>query len=148
MYDFKFWDKVLKTDSCWVWVGARTTAGYGMIKRKDKNHYCHRYVLELLGHNLTNKVVLHTCDTPHCCNPAHLKIGTHADNVADKVDKDRQPKGSLCNLSKLTEEQVREIKQELKLGNLEQKQIASKYGVDPTTISKIRTGHSWGHINV
>lgn len=146
MYDWDFWNKVVKTESCWLWIGALTKADYGAVRRNKKTVYTHRYVLETLGHDLTNKVVLHTCDMPMCCNPDHLKIGTHADNVTDKVSKDRHVKGSACNLATvLDEDKVRSIKQDFKAG-LSNKNIALKYNIDPTLVSKIKNNHAWSHV--
>lgn len=146
MYDWEFWNKVLKTQTCWVWLGCTYATGYGQITRNKKKNYTHRYVLELLGHDLTDKIVLHTCDNPICCNPDHLKIGTHADNVADKVRKKRHKFGSDCNLATvLDEDKVRSIKQDFKAG-LSNKNIALKYNIDPTLVSKIKNNHAWSHV--
>jgi hypothetical protein len=146
MYDFDFWNRVLKTETCWIWIGATLPTGYGVFRRNKKLNYAHRYVLELLGFDLSDKVVLHTCDFPTCCNPDHLKIGTHADNVADKVSKDRHVKGSACNLATvLDEDKVRSIKQDFKAG-LSNKNIALKYNIDPTLVSKIKNNHAWSHV--
>lgn len=146
MYDWNFWNRVVKTDRCWNWIGAKTKAGYGTYSKNKIQYYTHRYVLLLLGYDLEEKVVLHTCDNPICCNPDHLKIGTHADNVADKVRKKRHKFGSDCNLATvLDEDKVRLIKQDFKAG-LSNKNIALKYNIDPTLVSKIKNNHTWSHV--
>ncbi len=88
-----FWSRIDKTSSphgCWLWIGARTKAGYGRVR----NRYTHRFMWELT-HNcqLTSaEYVLHNCpggDNPSCVNPQHLWRGTQRDNVADMWAKGR-----------------------------------------------------------
>lgn len=74
--------------------------GYGDIQYKNsegkKRHYlAHRLAYEVYNDvNLTSEqLILHSCDVPNCINPRHLKVGTHQDNVQDKVNKNRQAKG-------------------------------------------------------
>lgn len=142
-----FWDKVVKTEKCWLWQGATVEGGYGTFKWDGQNHYCHRFVLELDGHDLTGMTVLHDCDTPNCVNPSCLKIGTDADNVKDKCDKGRQTRGGTHPMSKISEEQTREVLIMLSMG-IYQKTIAAKYGITQSLVSKIKNGVTRSHIKV
>jgi hypothetical protein len=106
-----FWAKVDKSagqDECWLYMGFRKWDGYGWLARSKGNaqyHYvtAHRYAWILTHGEPTNGLhVLHRCDNPPCCNPAHLWLGTHADNMAD-----RSRKGRALNGVKLFPDRVR-----------------------------------------
>ena len=92
--------------------------------------------------------VLHKCDNPACVNPDHLFLGTHADNMRDKVAKGRgyRPAGSKHHNAKLDEKKVREIKTRLALGEETGEAIAKQYGVSASVISGIKNGHHWRHV--
>ena len=85
----------------------------------------------------------HHCDNPECCNPYHLFVGTPSDNIADMVAKKRHAHGNKHGNSKLTEDDVLEIRILLKNG-LKQIEIAELYEIKPACISHISTGHRWG----
>ncbi len=92
----RFWTFVQKTDTCWLWTGAKFRKDYGAFRSKGKIRHAHRYSYELAhGVELTDiqQVLMHTCDNPPCVNPAHLRLGTHADNVADMIAKGRNSRG-------------------------------------------------------
>lgn len=82
--------------------------------------------------------VLHHCDNRSCCNPSHLYIGTHQDNMRDKAVRGRAGK-------KLTREDVGEIKTLLAEGHT-QAEIAARYHVSKATISQIWRGKIWNHV--
>lgn len=92
-----FWPKVDKSagpDGCWLYMGFRKWDGYGWLarKRNGKSSYltAHRYAWILTNGEVPDGLhVLHRCDNPPCCNPAHLFLGTHQDNMADKARKGR-----------------------------------------------------------
>ena len=89
-----FWGKVRKTESCWLWTGYISSAGYGQIQRgyRGPRPYVHRLVYALAkGPIPAGLCVLHTCDTPPCVNPDHLWLGTKGDNARDMVRKGRNP---------------------------------------------------------
>lgn len=93
-----FWSKVTKTDSCWLWTGKKVGMGYGSFahgKHHAVKHYrAHRLSYEwAYGSIPAGLNVLHDCDNPACVRPDHLKLGTHQDNMDDKVRKGRQAKG-------------------------------------------------------
>lgn len=82
---------ILKTDSCWVWLGSYTDRGYGRVKIKGVTHRAHRLSFKFFKGPLSpNEIVLHNCDNPGCVNPDHLSAGTHMDNHLDKISKGRQ----------------------------------------------------------
>lgn len=143
----RFWDNVDKSGgpgACWPWRFATSDEGYGIVKFKHKTRQAHRVAYELtFGPLDRSQVVRHlVCDNPPCCNPSHLKPGTHADNVADRVAKGRSAVGTRNGRSKLDPEKVREIWGLLKLGETP-RQIAKKYFVDHSTIRFIRDRVNW-----
>ena len=86
----RFWDKINKTDSCWIW-SASTTRGYGRLMiKKNVTIAAHRYSAMLhFGMFDSRLLVLHKCDNPACVNPEHLFLGTEKDNMVDMVSKGR-----------------------------------------------------------
>lgn len=87
----RFWKKVVKTDRCWEWIGAVTTAGYGVFqkgRRGEKLHKAHRFSFELhFGSIPKGLLVLHTCDNKRCVCPSHLELGDHSKNIKDAWDR-------------------------------------------------------------
>jgi hypothetical protein len=139
----RFWRKVTKTDSCWVWSASRNGKGYGQINRNKKPVLAHRLSWELhFGKIPEDRSVLHRCDNPACVRPDHLFLGTQADNIADMVKKGRVAAGTRLPHTKLTDAQVLEIRQAYR-GNVKYtngpslKELAKKYGVGSVEIHNI-----------
>ena len=93
----RFWSKVDQRgpDECWPWT-ASTNGGYGAFgaklfgEKKMRVHRAHRVAFFLAtGVAPDDLVVCHSCDNPPCCNPAHLWLGTQADNNRDMSIKGR-----------------------------------------------------------
>ncbi len=98
----RFWSKVDRKsdDECWLWTARRDKDGYGQIRigsevdGSTQNTRAHRLSWELANGPIPNKLqVMHLCDTPPCVNPRHLRLGTHKENMADKVQKGRAAVG-------------------------------------------------------
>lgn len=153
----RFWSKVDKKgdDECWIWTGNADKQGYGRIGGGLK--YDHRgliatHVAWLIGHGSlppADKVVMHTCDNPSCVNfLKHLKLGTHKDNSQDCINKKRHRYGSKHHNSKLTEEQVWEIRSKLQHKHTPA-DIAKKFDVNIHTIYRILYNrNAWKHVSV
>lgn len=90
----RFWEKVIKTDCCWMWLASKDPSGYGTILYLGKVHKAHRLSYQLkFGDFDSNLRVLHSCDNPSCVNPSHLFLGTQSDNMQDMVKKGRHGAG-------------------------------------------------------
>jgi hypothetical protein len=88
----RFWDKVYKTERCWVWVGTRQKGGYGVFKLGESLFFAHRVCHVMTkGPIPEGQVVRHTCDNPFCVRPNHLVLGTQAQNMMDKNERGRNP---------------------------------------------------------
>ena len=88
----RFWEKVKKTEHCWLWIGATTVFGYGHIcvDGLRLKGLTHRISWEWShGPIPSGMSVLHHCDVPACVNPAHLFLGTQGDNLRDCIQKGR-----------------------------------------------------------
>lgn len=98
------WQKLLSRievneNGCWVWQGwCNPMWGYGFMCFRNKNWRVHCLVWELTrGEIPKGMVIRHKCDNPPCCNPFHLEIGTHRDNVHDRMRRGRDHHSNLTH---------------------------------------------------
>jgi hypothetical protein len=140
----RFFDKIKQTISCWLWMASTDSDGYGRFWMEGKHNQAHRVAVRLDGRDPEGKVVRHTCDVPHCVNPAHLRLGTHADNVADRQRRDRQAKGGRNGRAKLCADDIPTIRRRVECEPVAH--IAREYEVSPRAIRKIRDRETWKHV--
>lgn len=136
--------KVDTKTSCWNWQGHKKNNGYGQIGYKYKDCYVHRIMWLIVYGFMPTECVLHKCDNPSCCNPAHLFLGSQQDNIEDMVKKHRR-KGIKSGKNKLTEADVLSIKKRLAAKESCRK-IAADFNVTERCISHIKCGNTWTHI--
>lgn len=151
-----FWERVdrRREDECWIWRGAVGVGGYG-VTRLNKNYtprtfLAHRLALWFSGVEFSREAkVLHSCDTPLCCNPRHLRIGTQSENVRDMHERNRRAsfKGERNGRAKLSREDVVEIRRLLAAG-LSQEKVAKRFGVWQTNIGRIARRETWPDVLV
>lgn len=134
----RFWAKVDTSGECWLWTGA-TTRGYGVFDRMRANRFS--WILHN-GPIPDGLYVLHSCDQPLCVRPAHLRLGTQADNMRDKVQRGRQERGEAHHAAKFTEHDIRAIR----ASTAPLKVIAQQYRSRASNIWSIRTGKAWKHV--
>jgi len=124
--------------------------GYGFFGFNGRTSRANRVAWELTyGPIPEGLVVCHRCDNRRCVNPAHLFLGTVADNVRDMDQKGRRRacRGEDRRNAKLTEHHVRVIRYLRDNGvSLSQRRQAEMFGVNHTTIERIGTRREWGHV--
>src|SRR6186713_73310 len=126
----RFRSKTLQAaNGCIHWTAGRFTQGYGAFQMDGKSFRAHRVSWEIQNGPIPRGLHLcHRCDNPICVNPAHLFLGTAADNARDRECKKRgRPfKGEASNTAKLTAADIQVIRN---LSGLSLSQIAKRYGV-------------------
>jgi DNA-binding XRE family transcriptional regulator len=160
--DRRILDRLAIQDGCWLWTGALDERGRGRVWRNGKIMIHHRAVWEILiGEIPQGALLCHHCDNPQCANPSHLYVGTDQSNVNDMMQRGRhwtmknremaravgRRTGSQNNWAtgtdnpkaKLTPEQVCAIRSSRE----KTKDLAAQYGVNRTTIQRIRAGKQW-----
>jgi len=132
--DDRFWDKVEKTDTCWLWKGNKNNCGYGYFWNGEKRVLAHRYSFEMMFGVIKN-CVLHSCDVRLCVRPDHIFDGTRQDNMKDMISKGRAKHPSMRGKwTKLNPEHYKEIKTLWPEMTLHE--IGSKFGIS--------YAHVWG----
>ena len=155
----RFWLKVRidKPDKCWIWNGAVSSNGYGSIGFRNNICGAHRVAAYLSGiisspvwapSRQEKTLVLHTCDNTLCCNPRHLYAGNFQDNSDDKYSKSRSNnvRGEQHYCSKLTNEQVLDIRRSYSKNKNAYAEVGRKYGVSSNAIRKVVLGLSYSHL--
>lgn len=115
---------------CWEWIGASHKRGYGEVRENGKGVRVSRKAYELWNGEIPNGMeVMHACDNPPCCNPQHLKLGTHTDNMLDASSKGRLRR-------KISPDQVELVKLDPRFYRI----ISEDYGISLALISSIKNG--------
>lgn len=164
----RFWYNVSEREGCWGWAGFTSPGGYGVLTwtRPDggpTSMAASRFSYMVHFGNIPDDLyVCHHCDNPPCCNPAHLFLGTAADNIHDAQRKGRLPmgrkvyvpvadpfatnRGSKNVHAKLTEADVAEIRAAYATGLGGMQMLADLFGVNVGTISYAVRGIRWKHV--
>ncbi len=150
------------TTPCWPWIGTKKRGGYGQCWDGTKVRGAHRAAYAY-AHAVPpirpDVMVLHSCDHPPCCNPAHLRLGDQDANMADKMARGRQargpghaallgevaPRGESAPAHKLTEVEALSV-HERAAGGESTGSIAASLGVTTACIRDILRGHTWSHL--
>lgn len=134
-------EHVVDENGCWICTSHATDMhGYPHVWRNNRGQNAHRFIYEQIHGPLPSDVVVrHTCDVRRCINPSHLIRGSHADNSNDCKVRGRlnTPRGESRSDAKLTDAQVLEIRN---AQGISQAKLATQYGVNQSTISRIRGG--------
>jgi hypothetical protein len=144
----RFWVRVNKTDTCWLWTGQTDSNGYGdYAALKPFRYKAHRFSY-LLAHGSIPKgaVIRHACDNPPCVRPDHLIAGTQGDNTRDRDERNRTARGERQGSAKLTDEGVRQAKALRAGSGLTYEVLGHMFGVDRQVISKAIRGLTWSHV--
>jgi hypothetical protein len=149
-------------DQCWPFRGGRGSNGYGRLAKNGGGYvYTHRLAWTAThGAIAAGMGVLHRCDNPPCCNPAHLFLGTQAENSRDMNAKGRgawqrpghvqkaasfTPRGIFHHATKLTATDVPVIRARAAAGE-PLGRLAREYGVHRVTLRDVVRRVSWKHV--
>lgn len=145
----RFWSRMERGDGCWLWKGSRMTKGYGKFKASGVQVSTHRAAWMLThGEIPAGLYVCHRCDNPPCCNPAHLFLGTNADNQRDAMSKGRHRFGTtsspgLANpAAKLTPDAARCILARRRDGAT-LKQVGLEFEISARQVGEVLNGTHW-----
>jgi len=135
--------------NCWEWKMYLDKDKYGQFgcckNNVVKTYKSHRMSFELFTNKLVPEglCVCHTCDNPSCCNPNHLFLGTHQDNMKDKIKKNRQPCGENMYNSKQTWNNINNIRTLYNNGTYTIEELAKKFLTGIGDISRIIANKTW-----
>ena len=124
---------------CWLWTGAVGSDGYGRVRREQVTYSAHRLAYEMFKSPIPEGLcVMHRCDKPLCVNPAHLVLGTKADNSQDMLRKGRQGRTE----PKLSYDDVRQIRRMLAAGSTKS-EVSERFDICRSTVQDIESGACW-----
>ena len=146
----RFWERVAKSDGCWLWTGPSSDNGYGRIGKGGRGggvEYVHRLSYEMhRGPIPPGMQVCHTCDVRRCVNPNHFFLGNHADNMHDAMRKGRiDTRGAGNAMSTITTEQALEIRERHDRGE-GGASISRAMGITVGIVRRVGNRTRWGHL--
>lgn len=146
----RFDRQVKKSGGCWLWAAATDKNGYGIFRAtvagvEHKRAHRASWALSTGQVLAAGDIICHKCDNPRCVNPEHLFVGTHLDNMRDKIAKGRArvAVGTATGHAVLTEEQARSVLADPR----PYAQIAADYGITASTVGSLKQRKSWKHID-
>lgn len=151
---------------CWLWTKRVTDNGYGQsgngkLAKKHATLVAHKLSYLAFGGVIPDGMLLrHTCRNRHCCNPKHLEVGTHQDNMDDKYRDGTNPgnliatnrmlsigrKGNKNIRAKLTNEHVIEIRRLHSTGQYILRELGNMFNVSLSQIANIVNRKQWPHL--
>jgi hypothetical protein len=134
-----------KTPGCWEWKGTIGTGGYGKFGSNGLAH--RRAYAYIYGEIPKGMQVCHKCDNRKCVNPAHLFLGSCADNLRDMTQKGRRARGNRIASSLLDEKKVLEIRKK-RMAGAEYQSLSEEFGVGWYTIRSICKNNCWKHVQL
>jgi len=144
----RFWAKVSPSTpatGCWEWTAHCFPTGYGQFWHNGNTSLAHRTAYALTRGPIPEGMhVLHTCDNRRCVNPWHLELGTNADNIADKVAKGRQLRGTRIPWARLTEADVRSMRALYPAHTYQE--LSDLFGVSISTVGHVINRRTWAHV--
>lgn len=168
----RFWSQVLKTETCWLWQGNRSSKGYGRFGVGYDRIAAHRFAYQLTyGLILPGLFCCHHCDTRLCVRPEHLFLGTQRDNMRDMSSKGRSGahahpetlargerngshthpekirRGAQSPTAKLTDEKVRTMRYLRATEQWTWARLAAHFGVSLTLVRKVVIREMWRHVS-
>lgn len=142
----------VKPGECWNWTDGLFSNGYGQFRMGKKKVRAHRAMYDLMHGSIPEgKCVLHCCDNPKCCNPAHLLLGSDKDNAVDRQMKGRgasgpDPRkashGESNAAAKVDYDSILEIRR-LRTCGFTYQQLSVRFGISKSQIGNICRGESW-----
>ncbi len=144
-FEPRFWKKVEKTDSCWLWRGSRMMRGYGGFGIAGTIWTAHRVSWVIHYGPIPNgKWVLHKCDVRPCVNPDHLFLGDAKDNTVDMLLKGRggHLSGEQHGRARLTRELVAEIRR-MHTNGITGYRLAKVFDIGLSTVYHVINGDTW-----
>jgi len=145
----RFWGKVEKSPTCWLWRAGKRRRGYGHFWVKGRGIIASRFSWELANGPIPHDLnVLHACDNPPCVRPDHLFLGTKKENYDDSFNKGRstQPRIGKANpISRLLESEIKEIRKRYESGETQPK-LGQEFGVTRSAIGKVVRRETWRHV--
>ena len=145
----KFWKSVDRSGDCWLWCAGKDSGGYGVFSVGHVGRKAHRISWFLANGRIPEWAdVCHTCDVTNCVNPAHLFLGTARDNILDMERKGRarHPRGEEGGRAKLTEQDVRRIRDAAFAKHGDKVNLAREVGISRAVVWAIRQRKTWRHV--
>lgn len=148
----RFWKKIDRRgeNECWPWTASTSNGrpAYAVVvdgQRRNVKAYRCAFFLTHGRWPAEHLHILHSCDNPLCCNPAHLREGTQAENMLDAKTRRRVRCGRAHWAAKLDDDKVRDIRR-LGAEGCSRAEIASRFGVSDGPIKAILEGRTWLHV--
>lgn len=135
------------TDECVLWPYGKNTYGYGRLGTPMRGtRGAHRVACMLVhGDPPTGYDAAHSCRSRECVNPRHLRWATRKENMGDKRRDGTDPTGERHGCSKLTEQDVIDIRARVRAGEM-QSTLAAEFGVSRAAVCLLVSGKNWAHV--